>query len=64
MPADLEALFRCWASMRWRTSSKPWRRWGLDDPKRLPRAVQLRASDESSYITGIDLPVDAGIVAV
>jgi NAD(P)-dependent dehydrogenase (short-subunit alcohol dehydrogenase family) len=36
----------------------------LGRPEEVASAVVFLASDESSYITGIDLPVDGGIVAV
>ena len=33
-------------------------------PEEIASAAVFLASDESSYITGIDLPVDGGLVAV
>lgn len=38
-------------------ASAPWK------PEEIASATVLLASDESSYITGIDLPVDGGFVA-
>jgi len=43
-------------------SMTPMRRIGR--PEEIAAAVLFLASDESSFITGIDLPVDGGIVAV
>ena len=36
----------------------------IGQPEEIASAAVFLASDESSYITGIDLPVDGGIVAV
>ena len=36
----------------------------IGKPEEIASAAVFLASDESSYITGIDLPVDGGIVAV
>ena len=33
-------------------------------PEEIASAAVFLASDQSSYITGIDLPVDGGLVAV
>lgn len=36
----------------------------MGKPEEIASAAVFLASDESSYITGIDLPVDGGLVAV
>jgi len=36
----------------------------IGKPEEIASAAVFLASDESSYITGIDLPVDGGLVAV
>jgi NAD(P)-dependent dehydrogenase (short-subunit alcohol dehydrogenase family) len=36
----------------------------IGKPDEIAAAALFLASDESSYITGIDLPVDGGLVAV
>jgi NAD(P)-dependent dehydrogenase (short-subunit alcohol dehydrogenase family) len=36
----------------------------MGKPEEIAAAAVFLASDESSFITGIDLPVDGGIVAV
>ena len=36
----------------------------IGKPEEIASAAVFLASDESSYISGIDLPVDGGIVAV
>jgi NAD(P)-dependent dehydrogenase (short-subunit alcohol dehydrogenase family) len=36
----------------------------IGKPEEIASAAVFLASDESSYITGIDLPVDGGVVAV
>ncbi len=44
-----------------RRRPQPMRRWGL--PSELAAAALFLASDESSFITGVALPVDGGYVA-
>jgi NAD(P)-dependent dehydrogenase (short-subunit alcohol dehydrogenase family) len=39
---------------------QPMRRWGL--PAELAAAALFLASDESSFVTGVALPVDGGYV--
>jgi len=36
----------------------------IGKPEEIASAAVFLSSDESSYITGIDLPVDGGLVAV
>jgi NAD(P)-dependent dehydrogenase (short-subunit alcohol dehydrogenase family) len=36
----------------------------MGKPEEIASAAVFLASDESSYISGIDLPVDGGLVAV
>jgi NAD(P)-dependent dehydrogenase (short-subunit alcohol dehydrogenase family) len=36
----------------------------IGKPEEIASAAVFLASDESSYISGIDLPVDGGLVAV
>jgi NAD(P)-dependent dehydrogenase (short-subunit alcohol dehydrogenase family) len=51
--------------IRWRTgfvAMTPMQRMGR--PEEIASAVVFLASDESSFITGVDLPVDGGTVAV
>ena len=36
----------------------------MGKPEEIAAAAEFLASEESSFITGIDLPVDGGLVAV
>jgi meso-butanediol dehydrogenase / (S,S)-butanediol dehydrogenase / diacetyl reductase len=65
-PVETPALNRWWSlfpdadAMRQATvNSSPMRR--LADPAEIGRAILFLASDAASYITGVALPVDAGI---
>jgi NAD(P)-dependent dehydrogenase (short-subunit alcohol dehydrogenase family) len=55
-------IFNCpWIEDRFRTTI-PMGRMGK--PEEIAAAAAFLASEESRFITGIDLPVDGGLVAV
>ncbi|KAF2803405.1 putative 2-(R)-hydroxypropyl-CoM dehydrogenase [Mytilinidion resinicola] len=60
--AMTEATFKDEAANAGRLAATPWGRWGR--PEEIAAAAVFLASEDSSFVTGVGLPVDGGYLAM